>query len=230
MSIIAIIPARGGSRGIPQKNLRKMTGKPLISWAITSLQKSNAFDDIVVSSDSEDILEVAKTYGATPYLRQDPNDSTDFAMPDLPCLSYLNSLQNSQRPDYAFMVQCTTPLIRPATYLKATEDLKKLGRGTVFACVDDHSFLWRSELDSTDDNFAPLGHDKHSRLGRQYLKYKQVREIGAFYGFDVDGFLKARHRFFEACVPVMVDDEDAVDIDNLADWKIAEALYRLKNK
>lgn len=230
MSAIAIIPARGGSKGISKKNIKPLLGQPLISWAIESLQKSSAFDDIVVSSDDVEILKVAENCGATAYLRAEPMDSTDYAMPDLPCLSYLNSLSESQRPEYAFMVQCTTPLIRPQTYAKAADVLRKLQEGTVFASVEDHSFLWRGELQSSDDNFEPLGHDKYSRLGRQYLDYKQVKEIGAFYGFDVKGFLKSRHRFYDACIPVLIDQSDAVDIDNMTDWELAETKLRARRK
>lgn len=228
MAVIAIIPARGGSQGIKKKNIVNLSGKPLIAWSIEALFKSEVFTKIVVTSDDPSILAEAQKYGAETHMRTKVEDSNHVAMPDLPTLSYLETLDRKELPKHTFMVQCTSPLIKPYSYREAFETLTEIGSGTVFAAKDDHSFIWRQDKPNATLGFEPLGHSKYSRVGRQYVKYKQVKELGAFYGFRTKDFLDQRHRFFKDCVPILIKEEDSVDIDTLEDLQKAE--YRLNKK
>ena len=95
----AVIPARGGSTGVIGKHTKLLNNKPLIGYSIEALQVSNVFEKIVVTSDSEEILAVAKDFGAETYMRTEPNESDNVTMPDLPTATYLDSIPIIMRPD-----------------------------------------------------------------------------------------------------------------------------------
>ena len=113
MSCWAIIPARGGSKGIKDKNIKLLNGKPLIQYAIDSLREANCFDKIIVTSDSEKILSVARDCGAETYLRLNSEESNDIIMTDIPTISCLKGFSSKEIPEFAFMIQCTSPFISP---------------------------------------------------------------------------------------------------------------------
>lgn len=229
LTVFAIIPARGGSQGIKKKNIVKLCGKPLIAWSIEALFKSNVFARIVVTSDDPEILAEAQKYGAETHMRTKVEDSNHVSMPDLPTLSYLETLNLKDLPQYTFMVQCTSPLIKPCAFQDAFKTLTELGSGTVFAAKDDHSFIWRRDKRISALDFKPLGHSKYARVGRQYLDYVQVKELGAFYGFSTKDFMEYRHRFFKDCIPILINEEDSIDIDTIEDLQMAEYKINKKN-
>ena len=134
-NIWAIIPARGGSTGVKGKNIKKLNGKPLIAHCIETLNKSNSFDRVIVTSDCEDILSVSETYGADTFLRDNPKESDNITMPDLPTISCLKNY-DKEIPDFVFMVQCTAPFIKAETYKNACIKLIENPESTVFAAED----------------------------------------------------------------------------------------------
>lgn len=215
----AVIPARGGSKGVPNKNVKRFGDKPLIAHSILALQASDCFGKIVVSSDSQAILEVASQFGAEAYQRSDPEESNDVVMPDIPVLSFIESLEDTARPTYLFMVQCTAPFIEPSTYAKASEILGHNPESTIFAAHLAHYFLWEQNGEETD--WTPINHPFHERVGRQFAKTTQVNETGAFYGFKTALFLEARHRFFNNAIPAMLEDRECIDINDMSDWNYA---------
>ena len=103
----AIIPARGGSSGVKGKNIKVLGDKPLIGHAITALQEANVFEKVLVTSDNKEILEVAEDFGAEVYLRLNQEESNSVVMPDVPVMSYLQSVPEILRPKFCLMVQFT---------------------------------------------------------------------------------------------------------------------------
>ena len=225
----AIIPARGGSEGVKGKNIKVLGGKPLIGYSIEALKKANVFNKIVVTSDCDEILSTAKSFGADVYLRTDPDESNSIVMPDIPVLSYLESLKPAVRPKFCMMVQCTAPFVMPDSYQNAYKLLQKNQGATIFAAHVAHSFLWQRETETdVGSRWLAINHPFSERVGRQYSKVQQVNETGAFYGFPVREFMSARHRFFSVAFPVIIEGDELIDINDNSDWDFAQ--FKVKNR
>ena len=223
--VMAVIPARGGSKGIKDKNIKPILGVPMIGRVIRTLKESLAFDEIVVSSDDEKILKVARDFGADSFMRGSDELSNDITMTDEPVLEYLEHLKKDGcLPKYTFMIQCTSP-----SYASAVVELKKLDNGTVFSAEEVNVFLWRKY--KGENSWNPINHPFNLRIGRQFKSFIEVDETGGFYGFHTNGFLKKRHRFFAEVKPIAVTRLEAVDIDTIEDLVYGEYLYsKMKNK
>lgn len=225
----AIIPARGGSTGVIGKNIRILGETPLIGYSIKALQRANVFEKIVVTSDSKEILAVAKDFGAEIYLRSDPEESNNVVMPDVPVCSYLQSVPDRERPKFCLMVQCTSPFVTSKSYYNAYKELQKRAGSTVFAAHVAHAFLWQRENeDDPNSKWLPINHPFYERIGRQFSKLQQVNENGAFYGFPVNPFLAARHRFFSEAYPILIEGDELIDINELSDWEFAQ--FKISSK
>lgn len=226
----AIIPARGGSKGVKGKNIKLLGNRPLIAHTIEALKLSNFFSKIIVTSDDEKILDVSKNNGAEIFLRSDEDESNDFTMPDVPTISCLKSFPKKIRPEFSFMIQCTSPFIEVTTYKKAFHKLCEHPNSTVFAAHIAHFFLWEKKYPNNEDSdWLPINHPFHERLGRQYIKRIQVNETGAFYGFPTEEFINSQHRFFSKAFPIILENDEIVDINTESDWNQAEHLFKLKN-
>lgn len=225
----AVIPARGGSLGVKGKNIKVLGDKPLIGHAIKALQEAEVFEKVLVTSDSKEILNVAEDFGAEVYLRVNPNESDSVVMPDVPVLSYLQSVAEALRPKFCLMVQCTAPFVTSDSYRRAYNQLVNKPHATIFAAHEAHSFLWQKEFEGDiDSKWLPINHPFHERVGRQFSKVQQVNETGAFYGFSVDAFLASRHRFFSEAFPVLIKGDEVIDINDEADWEFAQ--YKILKK
>lgn len=224
----AVIPARGGSKGIPGKNIKLLNGKPLLQYTVDSLKEAGCFHRILVTSDSYEILSVASDLGVETHLRTEKRESNDVIMPDIPTITCLEAIPEEIRPEFAFMVQCTSPFVTSDTYQRAHRALLDRPDVTVFAAHEAHFFLWQeSTLSKHRSVWQPINHPFHERIGRQFVKHQQVNELGAFYGFKTASFIEARHRFFSEALPVLLESDEIIDIDTLDDWALAEfKLYK----
>jgi CMP-N-acetylneuraminic acid synthetase len=225
----AIIPARGGSSGVKGKNIKVLGDKPLIGHAITALQEANVFEKVLVTSDRNEILEVAVDFGAEVYMRLNPDESNSVVMPDVPVFSYLQSVPEILRPKFCMMVQCTAPFVTSESYRRAYNELVNKEHATIFAAHEAHSFLWQREYeDDPGSKWLPINHPFFERVGRQFSKVQQVNETGAFYGFSVNAFLASGHRFFSEAFPVLIKGDELIDINNADDWEFAEFRFSKK--
>ena len=224
----AVIPARGGSKGIPGKNIKSLGGKPLLQYTVESLFEAACFDQVIVTSDSHEILSVAADLGVSTHLRVDEEESNDVVMPDIPTISCLKNIAIDIRPEFAFMVQCTSPFVKAETYRRAYETLIKNADTTVFAAHEAHVFLWHESTSGEINSWSPINHPFHERIGRQFTKNLQVNELGAFYGFKTGSFIEAKHRFFSKAMPVILRADEVIDIDTVEDWELAE--FKLRRK
>lgn len=221
----AIIPARGGSKGVVRKNIRNFCGDSLLSRAIGCLRDSQCFEKIIVSSDDAEILDIASKHGAELHFRKKESESRDHVMTDIPVLSFLEQISINERPDFSFMIQCTAPFMKAEKYQKAHSVLLENPNSTVFAAELAHQFLWQ-ESEKNSVSWEPINHPFHERAGRQFIKKIQVHETGAFYGFNTENFINSGFRFHSKAIPVLTDKLESIDINDETDWKYAEFINK----
>jgi N-acylneuraminate cytidylyltransferase len=221
--ILAVIPARGGSKGIPRKNLRLLAGKSLVARAVETARAASRIRRVVVSTDDPDIARAAREAGAETLARP-PEISTDSASSESALLHCLEELRVSQnyRPDLVLLVQCTSPLTTPADLDGAVDTLLRLGADSCFTAVPFHHFLWKAGADGLASG---VNHEGRRRRRRQDLD-PQLLENGAAYVMRVPAFLEARDRFCGRIVAHLLPDGRSLEIDEPRDLLAAEALLR----
>lgn len=219
---VAIIPARGGSKGIPGKNLRPVAGAPLLAHAIRAARGANHVDRVVVSTDDEAIAAAARAEGAE-VIRRPAGISGDTASSESALLHALEQLAAAEnyRPDLLVFLQCTSPLTLPEDVDAAVEALLGAEADTAFTASPFHGFVWRV---GPAGEAVGVNHDKATRPRRQDREPEYV-ENGAVYVMRVRPFLEAKHRFFGKTVLAVMPPERSLDIDEPAD--LARASERL---
>ncbi len=225
MKILAIIPARGGSKGILGKNIVPLCGKPLIAWSIEAVLASGHVNRVVVSTDDSAIAGVAVNYGAEVILRP-AEISGDLASSEAALLHVLEHLQKTEgyRPDLIVFMQCTSPLTTTADIDGTIQKLLESGADTALAVIEFHYFLWR---ETGEGDFTGINHDKKVRPMRQERE-PQYLETGAVYVMRTDGFLEAKHRFFGRTVVHVTPSENRLEIDDLHDLVIAAMMMQAR--
>jgi len=212
---VAIIPARGGSKGIIDKNLQSVRGVPLVVRAIRSCLDAFTIDRVYVSTDSERIAQVAESHGAR-VIRRPRDLATDTSSSEDALIHALGEIPDATTVAF---VQATSPFIGFRDLDKAVKMVNAGEFDVVFSGVDHHSFRWQK----TDDGWQPVGHSMDSRPRRQDLP-PTVIETGAFYVFTRDGFLTAKSRFHGRVGVVEVAHRDSLEIDTPDDLQMAREL------
>jgi len=218
---IAIIPARSGSKGLKDKNIKLLNGKPLMAYTIEVAKESGAFDEIFVSTDSENYAEIAKAWGASvPFLRSVELSSDTATSWDV----VKDALEHYKRRGDEFD---TVALLQPTSPLRKSEDIKsgyslmnrKKANAIVGVCEVDHSPLWCNTIpkDGSLDNF--LSKDLLG-LPRQSLP-SYYRINGALYITKVDYLMSTNDIYRSGCYACVMKKENSVDIDDAMDFMIA---------
>ena len=222
---VAIIPARGGSKGLPGKNLRLLGGIPLLGRCINAALKSVSIQAVYVSTNDSDIATVAKQYGADVIMR--PSElSTDTACSEealLHGLEYISKL--TSLPSILVFLQCTSPFTTSQAIDKVVTALDDPACDMAFSTTEDNGFFWN--LDQRGLGVG-VNHDHTQPRKRRQDLPKQLRETGAIYAMRVTSFQIARNRFCGHVKPVEVD-LPMLEIDSLEDFQIAEALLKYKS-
>nr|WP_193070141.1 acylneuraminate cytidylyltransferase [Brevibacterium aurantiacum] len=214
---VAIIPARGGSKGIPLKNLQKVAGVSLLARAINAAKSTPSIDRVVVSTDHDGIAAEAIRAGAEVSHR--PADiAGDSATSESALIYTLANL--GEEFDTTVFMQCTSPFIDSASIDNAVAAVRDGEADVVFSAVEDHSFLWR--LDDGESAVA-VGHEASFRPRRQD-RAKHYNETGAFYVMRTDGLLENEHRFFGRVTIEEVPPEHAREIDDMSDLSLVRAI------
>ena len=218
-NVLAIIPARGGSKGIPKKNIKKLLGKPLIQYSISEALKSKFVQKVVVSTDCFDIAEVSRSVGADVVMRPDSISGDKASSEDaiVHTLNYLK-LHNDYVPDIIVFMQCTSPLT-------LSEDIDGLITKLITDNADSgltvckfYHFIWKDE----NGTAVGINHNKSVRPMRQDRE-PQFLENGALYVFKTDGFLQNKYRFFGKTIFYEMPVERNLEIDENFDFFLAEA-------
>lgn len=223
---VAIIPARGGSKGIPGKNIKPFLGLPLVAHSIRAALAAKTVSEVIVSSDDEAILKAARDCGAT-CVRRPSEISGDEASSESAVLHALKSVPSCADADTIVMLQCTSPLTTAEEIDLVVRERARLDADTTFSVVEVHAFLWEIAADGTG---IGVNHDATRPRQRRQDRPRQFRETGAIYALRKDGFLAAGQRFFGKSVPVILLDATEIDLDTPKDWIALEALARAAGK
>lgn len=225
---LAIIPARGGSKRIPRKNIKEFLGKPIISYSIEAAINSNLFDEIMVSTDDEEIANIAIKYGAkVPFYRSKENSSdfsTTFEVLQEVILEYKKRNKIFEK---ACCIYPCAPLIKIESLQKTLSMFESINIDSVFPIVEYSTPIQRA-LKSTNGKIN-FFYPENINLRSQDLD-KAYFDAGQFYWFKIQQFLKEKTVLLEKNNSIILSNLEAQDIDNLIDWEIAELKYKLLNK
>ena len=221
--VVAIIPARGGSKGIPHKNLRRVGGIPLVARAVDAARRCPSIDRVVVSTDDDDIAAVAAEWGAEVILRPVVL-AGDEATSESALLHALEVLEQ-RRVDVGVIafLQATSPFIDVPALHDAVQLVRSRRRDSVFSAVESYGFLWSKTAGSAAQ---AVNHDASVRPRRQD-RDPHYLETGAFYVLRAAGFRAMGHRFFGSIGIAEVPERTAIEIDTAAELEIAQALAPL---
>ena len=223
MKSIGIIPARSGSKGLPNKNIRLLNEKPLMAYTIEAAKESGIFDEIMVSTDSTEYANIARQYGAeVPFMRSSENSRDASSSWD----TVKEVISKYMEKGILFNDFC---LLQPTSPLRTAEDIQRAYRmfdekaatAVVGVCECEHSPLWSNTLNSNmelKDFVKPQDYLQRQKLEKFY------RINGAIYIVNVNEFLKDMFIYREGSYAYVMPTERSIDIDNLLDFKIAEAL------
>jgi N-acylneuraminate cytidylyltransferase len=220
---VAIILARGGSKGIPGKNIVNFCGKPLIVWTIEQLQDSKGIDSIWVSSDSEDILKVGLNHG-TQTIRRPDNISGDDATSESGWLHALEFIEKKiGTVELVIAPQVTSPLREPVDFERGLRDYQDQECDSVFSCsVVEDLFFWEK---GSDENLKSVNYNYKNRGRRQDIS-KQYIENGSFYIFKPDLLRQCKNRLGGKIGMTRMEFWKMFEIDTIEDLKMCEVLMR----
>ncbi len=227
---IAVIPARGGSKRIPRKNVRDFCGKPLIAYSILAAKDSNLFDCVIVSTDDEQIREIANHYGAeTPFVRP-PELANDYAT-TVPVINHalLWVQENIGKVDQACCIYATAPFIQAKALLEAYEMLisKKVG-GYVFSATT-MPFPIQRTFKVKKDGFVEMFEPQHYNTRSQDLE-EAYQDAGQFYWGSAESYNSDKIFFSADSMAYVLPRHMVQDIDTLEDWRRAELMYEALKK
>ena len=229
MKTIAIIPARSGSKGLPDKNIKPLNGKPLLAYSIEAALASGMFDTVHVSTDSERYADIARQYGAdVPFLRS-AEASSDTASSEDAIREVLRRYEEmGQRFDAFMLLQPTSPL-RTADDIRAAFGVmeEKQAESIVSVCEIEHSPLWCNTLppDGSMRAFIRTGGNKRRQQLETYYRLN-----GAIYLVKTGHFLQSHTFYGDGCYACIMSAERSVDIDSPIDFMIAECLLNAQSK
>ena len=216
----AVVLARGGSKGIPRKNIVPVFGKPLIAWTIEAAHESGFVRDVIVSTDSEEIAEIARAHGArVPMLRPDTL-ATDTSVAELSLRHAIDSMCRPDKPEAILFPQVTSPVRRRDTLSGAFGHFRDGGFDSLFSARLIRNYIWRNLPEP-----QPL-YDPHNRLMRQQIpaEDRYYRETGNFYLFRTALFMETGCRLAGRIGFYETSDEEVVEIDEPDDIAVAELM------
>jgi CMP-N-acetylneuraminic acid synthetase/spore coat polysaccharide biosynthesis predicted glycosyltransferase SpsG len=219
MKNIAIIPARGGSKGIPRKNIRMLYGKPLISYAINAALNSDYIDEVIVSTDDDEIGLVAQKYGAR-VIKRPAHLATDEVPLDPVIYDVILKLEaEGHILNTVATIQPTSPLVKTKTIDSIVKMVIEENYDTILTAVDDRHLAWGQN----EETFFPKYQE---RKNRQYLP-SEFRETGAVLVSKRE-VISENNRIGKKVSLVEVSKDESIDIDSPADWWVAEKLLKQK--
>lgn len=222
---LAVIPARGGSKRIPRKNVKEFCGKPMLGWSIDAAIASGCFDEVVVSTDDPQIADVARAFGASiPFMR--PADLSDDHTGTIPVVRHATQwfCNEGKAPESVCCLYATAPFVRPADLRRGLELLDTTGSDYAFS-VTSYAFPIQRALRLTSGNRVQMFNPEHFTTRSQDLE-EAFHDAGQFYWGTAQAWLEGRTIFTPASTPVMLPRHRVQDIDTLEDWERAEWLFK----
>ena len=228
MQRLAIIPARGGSKRIPKKNIKEFLGKPIISYAIKNAINSDLFDEVMVSTDDIEIAAISKSYGANiPFIRSSKT-ADDYATTIEVISEVLNEYQKKGKTfNEACCIYPCTPLLQLNRLIESFKLLEKNNYDCVFPILR-YGFPIQRAVRLNGFGKVEMIHPKHLITRSQDLE-PSYHDAGQFYSFNVDKMILHKKLLTENTGYIELSEMEAQDIDNLIDWELAEVKYKIKN-
>ena len=227
-SCVAIIPARGGSKRIPRKNIKLFHGKPLIAYSIETAIKSNLFDKVIVSTDDEEIAQISKKYGATvPFLRPKKlsDDFTGTGAVVNHTLEYLKSV--GENYDFVCTIYATAPFLDEKYLIEGFEKLKNSNAKNAFSCTS-MPFPIQRTFKITQNERCEMFWSENFMKRSQDLE-EAYQDAGQFYWTNLN--IKSDEiTFGKDSIPIILPRYLVQDIDTLEDWQRAEFMYEVIQK
>lgn len=221
---IAFIPARGGSKGLPRKNIKPFLGEPLVQRAVRLAEDAGVFDRIIVNTDDDEIAELAVAAGAE-ILRRPADLGSDIAEVD-PLIRWSIEQLNLAVDSSTVMalLYCTAPLREPQD-ITATVNLVLDGAyDSALTLVETSDYLWARD----GDVVAPTNYDPRARAARQQEQWNQFKENKAVYAFRISDIMASGCRLNGRIGSVLMDADRSIDIDTLEEFRIAEAIATIR--
>ena len=229
MKSVAIIPARGGSRRIPRKNIRDFLGKPIIAYPIAVAIESGCFDEVVVSTDDAEIAETAKRFGAgVPFMRSAKTSDDHATTADVLREVLDEYTRRGQEYDAAC---CIYPTAALATADRLREGMRILASDAVLESVVPvlrFGYPIQRALKIENARLSMIMPEHMNSRSQDLMA--AYHDAGQWYWFRTAAMLDGDNLLGGACAPVILDEHDAQDIDNESDWLLAEMKYRLRTE
>lgn len=221
---LAVIPARGGSKRIPRKNIKLFFGKPVMAWSIEAARQSGCFDRIVVSTDDEEIAAVARQWGAeTPFMR--PEKLADDHAGTLPVIHHAVDwfIASGQRPETVCCLYATAPFVTPEDLQRGLQALRIATCDYAFSVTSYASPIQRA-IRIRDDGRVEMFQPEYFHTRSQDLE-EAFHDAGQFYWGSADAWMAERPIFAADAVPVALPRHQVQDIDTPEDWVRAEWMF-----
>lgn len=221
MKVLAIIPARGGSKRIPQKNIKKFLGKEIITYPIEALNNCSAIDKVIVSTDSESIKSVALNAGASvPFMRSERN-SDDFATTFEVIKEVVDKLDDEY--DLVCCVYPTSVFVTTKVIQEAIRMMTKNPRSTSVATVLEYSHPIQRALRIKDNSLESLHPENYNKRSQDFETI--YHDAGQFYLFKLGNVISEKKLITANCLPYIIHPNKAHDIDTQEDWDLAELKF-----
>ena len=222
---VAIIPARGGSKRIPRKNIREFCGKSIIAYSIEAARSSKCFDRIIVSTDDESIADVARLYGAeVPGLRSDRNSDDFSPIVDVVTEVIDNLQREGDYPDYICCVFATAPFVTGSRLSDSFNTMVRNGKDGIFPVVE-FSYPIQRALEIKQGGMIGMVWPEHL-LSRSQDLSKRFHDSGQYYWAKTNSVVLENTLFIKNCMAEVILENEAQDIDTLDDWSMAELKYK----
>ena len=222
---LAVIPARGGSKRIPRKNIKLFCGKPMLAWAVAAARENGCFDRIVVSTDDDEIADVARDCGAEVPFRRPPELSDDHTG-TIPVVAHAIRTLQSQgvSPGVVCCIYATAPFLQGADLSQGLEQLQRSGADFAFS-VTRYEFPIQRAIRIADSGRVEMFYPEHFNTRSQDLE-AAYHDAAQFYWGRTEAWLSGRIIFSQAAVPVILPHHRVQDIDTPEDWERAEWMFK----
>ncbi len=228
MKRLCIIPARGGSKRIPRKNIKPFMGKPIIAYSIEAALNSGIFEEVMVSTDDVEIAEVARQYGASvPFLRS-AETSNDYATTVDVLLEVVNKYKEQGKSfDVICCLYSTAPFVTSERLKEAASQISDI----VDACftIVQYSYPIQRSLRINESEHVEMKFPEHLKSRTQDLE-KVYHDAGQFYFVKTNSLIAERTVWCKKTAPLILSELEVQDLDTLTDWQLAEMKYQLLKK
>ena len=220
---LIVVPARGGSKGVPRKNLRAVGGLPLIEWSIRSGQESSHSKTVVVSTDDDEIAQIATSAGALVVLRP-AHLATDTSQTELTMAHALDVITDGDSYSHIVLLQPTTPIRRVGLVDQSIEKMMHDGSDSLVGVVESSPFIWKGSRSNARPEY-----DVAQRPMRQFFAASDLsyRETGNIYITTLDAFRKSGCRVSGKTSLFVLNTAEGLDIDTEFDIELADTLLRI---